>query len=421
MNIFSKLKLFDHLGLKLVALVLAFLAWLIVMNIDDYKVTRSFSNIKVEQKNGGAIENQGYVYDVVDGEEVSINVRGPRSVVEGLSAADFRAYADLSHLSVTNTAEITVEPLNQSIASQITIENLNTTMTLSIEEISSVELPVKVVTTGDVAGSHALGTCVPTPNIITVEGPESVLSGITEIRAVVNLNNSASTFDEVVNISAFDAYGKSLEDKHIKLSTSQVSVNVPVYPTKEVEIDLQTQGTPAEGYSVVSESYNPQKVVIYGDASIIGRINKITVSDISIAGAEDNIEKNVMLSSYVPDRVYLLDMNQQMAVNIAIEPHVQKKVACNEGDITVKGKKDRLKYKLSIPAPLSVTASGLAEDLEGITISDLKPILNVEGYELPGEYDVKLQFEPKNKIKVAGEYTVKLIIEDDTPATTEEN
>ena len=128
-----------------------------------------------------------------------------------------------------------------------------------------------------------------------------------------------------------------------------------------------------------------------------------------------------MLSSYVPDRVYLLDMNQQMAVNIAIEPHVQKKVACNEGDITVKGKKDRLKYKLSIPAPLSVTASGLAEDLEGITISDLKPILNVEGYELPGEYDVKLQFEPKNKIKVAGEYTVKLIIEDDTPATTEEN
>ncbi len=126
MNIFSKLKLFDHLGLKLVALALAFFAWLIVMNIDDYKVTRNFSNIKVEQKNGGAIENQGYVYDVVDGEEVSINVRGPRSVVEGLSAADFRAYADLSHLSVTNTAEITVEPLNQSIASQITIENLNT-------------------------------------------------------------------------------------------------------------------------------------------------------------------------------------------------------------------------------------------------------------------------------------------------------
>ena len=68
MNIFSKLKLFDHLGLKLVALVLAFLAWLIVMNIDDYKVTRNFSNIKVEQKNGA-------IYNVA-GQKVNAGYKG---------------------------------------------------------------------------------------------------------------------------------------------------------------------------------------------------------------------------------------------------------------------------------------------------------------------------------------------------------
>ena len=416
----KKLKIFDHLGLKFTALVLAFCAWLIVMNIDDYKVKRTFANIKVEQMNGSAIEQQGMVYDVVDGEMATIIVNGPRSIVEGLSAEDFRAYADLSHLSVTNTAEIKVEALNQNIASQITIENLNTTMTLSIEETASVELPVKIVTTGEVAGSHALGTCVPTPNIITVEGPASVLSGITEIRAVVNLNGEASTFDKVVNISAFDAYGKSLEDKHIKLSSNQVSVNVPIYPTKEIPIVLETKGNPADGYSVISESYNPQSVVIFGESTLLAGVNKITISDISLEGAEDNIEKNIMLSSYLPEGIYLRDMNQQMAVNIAIESHVKKTIPCSEGDITVRGKVDRQKYKLTIPASFTITVSGLEEDLENVKISDLRPVLNVEGLELPGEYDMKLQFEANDKIKIVGDYAIKLTIEDETQATTEE-
>ncbi len=416
----KKLKIFDHLGLKLVALVLAFCAWLIVMNIDDYKVKRTFANIKVDQMNGSAIEQQGMVYDVVDGEVATIIVNGPRSIVEGLSAEDFRAYADLSHLSVTNTAEIKVEALNQNIASQITIENLNTTMTLSIEETASVELPVKIVTTGEVAGSHALGTCVPTPNIITVEGPASVLSGITEIRAVVNLNGEASTFDKAVNISAFDAYGKSLEDKHIKLSSSQVSVNVPIYPTKEIPIVLEPKGNPADGYSVISQSYNPQTVIIFGESTLLAGVNKITISDISIEGAEDNIEKNIMLSSYLPEGVYLRDMNQQMAVNIAIESHVKKKISCTEGDITVRGKIDRQKYKITVPASFMITVSGLEEDLENVRITDLKPVLNVEGLELPGEYDLKLQFDASDKIKIVGDYAIKLTIEDETQATTEE-
>lgn len=420
MKIIRKLKLFENPGLKIIAIILAFLAWLIVMNIDDYKVTRNFANIKVEQMNGNVIEQQGFVYDVIDGEEVSINVKGPRSVVEGLSAADFRAYADLSHLSVTNTAEIKVEPLNQGIASQISIENLNTTMTLSIEEVSSVELPVKIVTTGDVAGSHALGTCVPTPNMITVEGPASVLSGITEIRAVVNLNNAASTFDETVNISAFDAYGKSLENKHIKLSEGQVSVNVPIYPTKEIPIELETQGTPSDGYSIVSQSYNPQSIVIYGDSKLLAGVNKLTISDISVQGAEDNIEKNIMLSTYLPDGIYLLDKNQQMAVNIVINQHEQKKFSCSAGDILVKGKEDRLKYKLTVPLSYTITISGLEEDIEDVTIQELKPTVNVEGLEMPGEYDVKLQFETKDNIYIVGDYVLKLTIEDETQATTEE-
>ena len=44
MSNLKKFKIFDHIGLKLVALVLSFLTWLVVMNIDDYKITKTFTD-----------------------------------------------------------------------------------------------------------------------------------------------------------------------------------------------------------------------------------------------------------------------------------------------------------------------------------------------------------------------------------------
>ena len=68
MSNLKKFKIFDHIGLKLVALVLSFIIWLVVMNIDDYKITKTFTDVVVEQLNGEIIEQQGMVFDVVDGE-----------------------------------------------------------------------------------------------------------------------------------------------------------------------------------------------------------------------------------------------------------------------------------------------------------------------------------------------------------------
>ncbi len=243
--------------------------------------------------NGDIIEQQGMVYDVVDGETASIIVKGPRSIVEKLTTSDFRAYADLSRLSVTNTAEIKVEALNAAVDSQISIEINTPTLTLSIEETASIELPIKIVTTGSVADNRALGTCVPTPNLVTVEGPASVLSTITELRAVVGLSGNSETFDEKVSIMAFDAYGKSLENKHIKLSNTEVTVNVPIYPTKTVPIELFTTGEPAEGYSIKSMSYTPQEVVIYGSEEALEGVQKIVIPDISVADATEGIEEQL--------------------------------------------------------------------------------------------------------------------------------
>ena len=114
----NKLKDFftKNIGLKFLAILFAVLIWFIVMNIEDYNISKTIQDIPVKMLNGNTILENGMVYDITGGETISITVTGPRSVVENLTASDFIATADLSHLSVTNSTTISVAPRDGSVS-----------------------------------------------------------------------------------------------------------------------------------------------------------------------------------------------------------------------------------------------------------------------------------------------------------------
>ena len=87
--------LFNNIGYKLLAIVLAVLLWLVVVNITDYTVTVKIEDIPVEQLNSDVLEELDQIYDVVKGDTVDIYVKGRRSVVSNLTAKNFYAYAGI--------------------------------------------------------------------------------------------------------------------------------------------------------------------------------------------------------------------------------------------------------------------------------------------------------------------------------------
>ena len=72
---------FSHAGLFLLAFVIAFLVWFMVMNVEDSIITKNINDIPVEMLNGDTILKNGKLYNVVDGETVDIVVKGPRKSV----------------------------------------------------------------------------------------------------------------------------------------------------------------------------------------------------------------------------------------------------------------------------------------------------------------------------------------------------
>lgn len=59
-------KLKNNFGLKLLAFLFAFMLWLIVVNIDDPVMTKTFTNIPVTVEHSEILTEQNKTYQIVD-------------------------------------------------------------------------------------------------------------------------------------------------------------------------------------------------------------------------------------------------------------------------------------------------------------------------------------------------------------------
>ena len=101
-----KEKIMNNLSLKILAVVLAAIVWVIVNNVDDPVSRKTFKNIEVELQNEDAISSLDKVYEVKTGGIINVTVSGKQSVLRKINASDIVAVADLSDLSITNATYI---------------------------------------------------------------------------------------------------------------------------------------------------------------------------------------------------------------------------------------------------------------------------------------------------------------------------
>ncbi|MBR6349043.1 MAG: hypothetical protein IKR67_00695, partial [Lachnospiraceae bacterium] len=71
----------NNIGYKVLALVFAFVLWLVIVNLTDPTVSLTISNIDVEILNEDAVADGSHVYTIESGKVISVTVSGKRSIV----------------------------------------------------------------------------------------------------------------------------------------------------------------------------------------------------------------------------------------------------------------------------------------------------------------------------------------------------
>lgn len=416
-----KEKILKNWGLKILAVLISFLVWFLVANIEDYSISKTITGIPVTILKEEAITDQDMVYEIVQGKTVDIKVEGRRSVVEKLTIEDFVATADLSELSITNSVQITVDAANNAIRREVDISVIDSMMKVAIEERGEQKLPISVVTTGDTQEGYAVVSTAATPNMVTITGAASKVKDIKTVRVEVDvegLNTSISTRGELILL---DADGEVVETDKITTNLSAVNVKISIQKTKEVPIQIVPMGEVAEGYSIAGDiEYQPTTVLIAGDEAVLRGVKEISINDIDITGRNSNYETTVDINNYLPEGIVIADQTQEVAIKINIEKLIERTLVIKANDIAFSETEDGLEYQISDDeVQFELTVTGLKRDLDALTVDALEPVIDVSEYRTEGRYSATVILKELENIQYNNVITTTVAVTKAEPITEE--
>lgn len=398
----------ENLGMKIGSLLIAIIIWIVVANVDDYKITKQISGIEIEFINGSAITEKNKVYEVPKGTTVDVVVKGRRSIVEHLSNDDFKAVADLSKMSVTNAVAVKVSPVSSHIGKELLITHTDNAVVVAVEDKLQTQFPITVATTSEVAEGYAICSKTATPNLITVEGAESVVKNIHEVVVTVDVKGASHNLTAVAPPVFIDGNGEIIDSEKVEYDVKMVDVSIEVLKTKEIPVKISEQGQVREGYAISSIDYQPTSVEVVGIPAALSKIDELLIEDIDVTNCYMDIEEAINIAEYLPEGVTLVGNNPEIMVKIAIEKVEEKQLHIGVKDINIVGKHGEYTYLIKTPINEDIMIKGLNKDVETVDITDLLPSIDVTGYS-PGVYTFTVKFRDLNGVEVLDE--IKLEVE----------
>jgi YbbR domain-containing protein len=385
----------NNIGLKIASILMAMALWLVVVNMDNPNVPRTYT-IPVTVVNAEIVENMGKVYEIKENNnKATFTVTGKRSILDKMGPDDFAATADLQQIDLSQESEIKLVPIEVTALknrTQLDIDRRTVNLSITLEDLKKEQLPITVQTFGEPADGYAIGDNITTePNLLTFSGPASVVSRISKVVARVNVQGATSDVSSDVGLEFFDEVGYVVESDQVRLEQEIVNVSVEVLATKNVPVRCIVSGTPKEGYKFQDVVFEPKEVWIKGKEKDLNEVPYIEIKEeLSVEGLDQNTEVTCEVAPLLPEGVSLIKEEEgKIAIQLMIEKMETRSVEIPVKNIRI----DNLptNYNLEFINNVGlISVMGLAEDLSEFNVSMAEVFIDVTGL-AEGTQDVDLQ------------------------------
>jgi len=402
---------------------LAFVIWIIIINIDDPTISRNFPNVAIELQNPDAIATLGKVYEIAEGNTVTVTVTGRRSIVDKVRSSDLKVTADLKQMSAFNKIDVEVSCEKYSYT-DLSFSTKPKMLTVSLEDKITKQFKVNVETTGAIDDNFYVGNLEANPKMIEVSGAQSVVERISDVRVIVPLNEEADDFKQNKLVpKAYDANGKEIDSSKLEFSDTSITVKIDVQNTKILPIEVKTTGIPVAGYGVVAVNYDPSQIKVTGTEEALNQITSIPV-EVDVTNARSTIEKEIVLTPYLPEGVSIVGTMNSIAVKVTIQQMIAKKVTFTSDSIALMNIPEGLGGSFTEAGRVfEVTVMGMEAALETLTPEQLGAYVDLTGL-TEGNHLLTIYFEPEEGFNVTSSPTVSIDlseesvnIEDNNPTT----
>jgi len=401
-----KEKLTRNIGLKVLSVILAAILWLVITNVDDPVMTEDFTNVTVEILHEDAITSLDQVYEVLEGETIDFTVAARRSIADNLTSSDFRVTADFEKLS--DVYAVTINISCPRYADDVTVtDGLYQVMKVNLEELEEKHYKVNVVQKGEPAEGYYIAEKAAN-TILRVSGPKSKMERIKDVIVEVDVTEISGSFRTTEEPKALDEEGMEIDATNLSFSEPKVTINIGVYKTKKIDLQIIATGKPAKGYVMTNIEYEPKKIEVAGEKDVLEHISSLTFTE-NITGARKNIEKEISLQEQLGEGIILVGENQTAVINITIEKEETKEITIWPGDIKINNLEDALDLTYLTTGPITISMAGPANELAELTRTNLKPYIDLSNYS-SGTYAMEIGVELLPHITLANSPAVNVYL-----------
>lgn len=370
-----KMSLTNNIGLKFLAVLIALVLWLAIVNVNDPEKTITVSNIPISVTNENAITSRDMVYNVKSEQYLNITVSGKRSIVSNLSAEDFRATASLKELSKVNSIPVDVTTKNASLGRKITIVKQSAqTILVDVENVEEKDFTDLVVEyTGKVADGYVAGLSSMSTDEVTVKAPTSIIDKIKKVAVRCSLDGTTTNISKKCPVILYDKNDKEIKSDEIELSDKKIRVNVNVLRAKQVPISTINKdelGKPADGYVVDDVILSSDSITVYGSEESLDSIESLDIQDdIDVSDAKGDVTQNIDVTGKLPKGLSVSG-ESTITVKVVIKKLITRTFEYDASEVSLNDLSSDLDVQL-VTKKVKVTLQGEEEVISQLTKDDM--------------------------------------------------
>lgn len=370
-----KMSLTNNIGLKFLAVLIALVLWLAIVNVNDPEKTITVSNIPISVTNESAITSRDMVYNVKSEQYLNITVSGKRSIVSNLSAEDFRATASLKELSKVNSIPVDVTAKNASLGRKITIVKQSAqTILVDVENVEEKDFTDLVVEyTGKVADGYVAGLSSMSTDEVTVKAPASIIDKIKKVAVRCSLDGTNTNISKKCPVILYDKNDKEIKSDEIELSDKKIRVNVNVLRAKQVPISTINKdklGKPADGYVVDDVILSSDSITVYGSEESLDSIESLDIQDdIDVSDAKGDVTQNIDVTGKLPKGLSVSG-ESTITVKVVIKKLITRTFEYDASEVSLNDLTSDLDVQL-VTKKVKVTLQGEEEVISQLTKDDM--------------------------------------------------
>lgn len=206
-----------------------------------------------------------------------------------VTAYNFQAYVDLRKLGPGTHRGVPVQVTSDPGITVLRVTPKRVSVVLDRIQTKQVRV-TSHLTGGHAPAGYQAGVISIAPNVVTVRGPERLLSQVAQASVTVTLRNQRTSISESVTPVLEDSQGLPVAPAGtppLTIMPAQVHVQVPIKATasfKTVPVTVRTVGHPKTGYGLANLAAEPAEVTAEGPASILSRLTSVPTAAISLRG-----------------------------------------------------------------------------------------------------------------------------------------